>query len=241
MNPDSKSKIAIPFFIFINALILFIVWEYPAISTIRSNANIYRAAITDDMPNVRFDESGIEFIGHKPYEKTLVNGIKFRIDSQMDSALFDTFPQKSIWITDDNFYYRNKNGSIDIPLNNIKSDKIENFNGAEIKLRLDKSFNNIFTIATLVILGVTLIVMLLLALLGAGFGSIVDAFAEGPFGYRHMLNIASIFQFGWIVVTTGIFYVGVTDLKIFFVMLLFYLLSIMGFVYYMIRREGSRP
>ena len=240
MSPDNKSKFAIPFFIFINTLILFFVWEYPGISTIRSSANIYREAITDEMPNVRFDESGIEFIGHKPYEKTLENGIIFRIDDETDYTLFETFPHKSLLITDDNLLYRTKNGKVDVPLSNIKSDRIENFTGAEIRMRLDKSFNNIFTMITLVILGVTLLLMLLLALLGAGFGSIVDAFTEGPFRYRHMLNIASIFQFVWIVVTICIFYVGVSNLKIFFLMILFYLLSIMGFVYYMIRREGAK-
>ena len=239
MNPDSKSKLAIPFFIFINTLILFFVWEYPAILKLKENANVYRAAVTADMPSFRIDEAGIEFIGHKPYEKILLNGIIFRIDSQMDSVLFETFPHKSIWLTDDNLYFRNKNGTTNIPLGNIKSDRIEKYSGSQINLRLDKSFNSIFTIIILVILGATLILMLLLALLGAGFGSIVDAFAEGPFRYRHMLNIASIFQFGWVVVTISIFYVGMSNLKGFFVMILFYLLSIMGFMYYSIRRVGS--
>ena len=236
MNPKN-SKLTIPFFIFINSLLVFFIWQYPNVMDLKNSVDTYREAISEDMPSIRFADDGIDFLGILPYTKELRNGVIVHIDNDIDTVLFKSFPEKSIWLSEDTLFYRRHSDITKISLKSIHSDPPEVYTGAEIKLKVEKSFDMLFTVGLLILLGLTFLVLLLLTLLGAGMGSIVDAFSEGPYNYKHMLKIASFFQFVWLLVAVVGYFLGITHIGAILPILVFYLLSIMGFVYYLVHRD----
>lgn len=232
-------KLAIPFLIFINTLVVFLVWEYPLVMKLRQQVDKYRPVLTDEMPSIRFHEKGVELIGVLPYIAELGTGKTIRFDSVVDTTILLGYQPGSLLVTNDSLLYRGREKINRITLTGIKSDHPHTYTGPELRLKIDRYFNNIFTGILLVAAGLTLIVMLLAALIGAGCGAIVDAFSNGPFSYGKLLSIASMIQFAWILSVLVFYKFNLNVWEMLPPLLIVYLLSIMVAVYAIIRFKAE--
>jgi hypothetical protein len=232
-----KAKIVVPLLVIINSLLLFFVWQVPIMDRLKEYVELYREAISENVPSIKISEDGLEFLGTFPYTKVLKNSIVVTIDNKIDTVKFKTFPAKSIWLNNDTLLYRGKSILKIIPLNDIKGDSTTVITGQQINQKVDKFFYIAFNVAKILLFFSTLLIVFLLVLFGAGMGSVVDAFSDGPFKYKDMLTIASWLQFMWIGVAIGGKYFGVLSMSAIIPFLIIYILTIMAYVYYLLKKK----
>ena len=234
-----KPKILIPFLIIVNTLFLFLSLEYPAVGKLKDHLSIYREAVSEDMPSIELSEEGIIFVGNLPYTKVLRNGIIFTIDNGVDTVKLKSFPQKSIWLSNHTFLYRKTSKIVHVPLDSINIEMSGSYTGQDIEHKVDKFFGPIFTIILIFLFAATLLFIFLLILVGAGMGSIVDTFSNGPYGYKQLLKIASLVQLIWIIIAFVCHDLGCASMRSIFPFLLLYIFTIMGVVYFLVRKNSK--
>ncbi|NOY59364.1 MAG: DUF1189 domain-containing protein [Calditrichaeota bacterium] len=229
MHSKQYKKLITLSLLLINVLVIFFVWEHPAMRNLLSTVELYRKAFDAPLPEIIVHSKGITLDGKLPTRIRLRNNIWLIFDTYADSTEFLSCAPRSIWISNDLLLYRTVKGIKTFKMKNIRSDDPpETISGEKIHVhdkfekyyRPGKLLLNAFLILS------TFISLFLLMLLGGGVGIIIDAFREGPATYAQMLHLAGRILTVWVIIAAGIERAGLFSLKMPAAFLLFYLLSI---------------
>ena len=200
----ARKNFLFPLLLFVNTVIIFLVWERPTINSTLYFIDLYRSALREPMPDITFLKRGIRLVGELPVVIHLRDSVDVIFDQQADSLQLLSRKKGSILIRDDYLFYRTESGVRTFALESITIDSVRTMSPDQLRRKVDKYYIPAVTAIYVATIVMSLLAILLINLFGAGIGVIVDAFTEGPFSYRQMLNVAGFLLFLWIALLAGL-------------------------------------
>jgi len=151
----------------------------------------YSPAFNKEAPDITLTGRGFVFDPDQRSEHRLADGSLWIFDSAADTSGFASLPAGSVMLSRQALHYRTPSRVKSFYLGNIsvQNEKVT-LAPAQVRAALDR-----YTPAALWLLGALVIVLLcaailVLSLLMAGLGAIIDGFSNGPFDYSRLYHRA---------------------------------------------------
>jgi len=232
-NMLSKKSLFL-FIIFLNSIIIGILIIIPLSNKILEYVKLYSQAFVEPFPEMMISSGKIEFLGPVPVKLTIDNSIQIICDPLPDEDYFATCPRNSVLISENFIWFKTNNGIKKYNLSEIKiTDNPIKLSPSEVRSFLVKYAKLILQILSIVVFILIYFLQLLIVILGAGIGFMIDAFENGKFNFTQLINTASIFFTIFLVLNYVIFKLNWITIKFILINIVLFYLSIAGVVYYL--------
>lgn len=219
------------------ALFLDIFEIFPIGSKIVDIIKLYRPILNTDTPTLTLENGGLKIEGNIPSQIHIENGIFCYFDSTFNDTVFKSSPKNSLFITPQSVYIQKEDSVKVIDLSNIQLDKPLEINPDRIASAID-SWLKIFLVVFFIIgVIVSLFLLLLISFFGAGFGTMIDAFKNGPFSFKNLFCFSSFFTLLMVIIWIIIGFSTFSQFKFY---LLAHYLIFCGLVYLRINLSKNR-
>lgn len=177
--------------IMISVFVIIYFWIFPFANRALQYVLLYQKGFTPQAPTIVFQEKGFDLVGELGKTMHLENNIKLIFGTAADTNTLKTYAPKSVLIVPNQLYFRGQSKITKIGLENITFDSAPETVTPE---RMSHFLNKVYHVASnsnlIVSFGLILSLVLLLAFIAAGVGSMIDAFSYGALSFGHLFRIS---------------------------------------------------
>jgi hypothetical protein len=178
--------------VLLSCLVVCLVWTFPVIQQAVKYVDLYKQVFTYGLPTITVNNGGLELQGDLPTTITINNNIKVVFCIDANEAMLKDAPLGSVVISESWILRKTAKGINWIGLKNIKVDHPLLLNPESIRQKIDTFLHLAVIVANVLTAILTILLLLVVVVFGAGVGSIIDAFAEGPFRFSDLMAISSV-------------------------------------------------
>ncbi|MBN2410108.1 DUF1189 family protein [candidate division KSB1 bacterium] len=232
MKTILSKKVLFLLLLLFNTVMIGILFIVPLSNKVMEYVQLYTRAFVEPFPEMKIVSGKIEFLDPVPVKLIIGDSVEIICDTLYDEDYFAGCPKNSVFISEDNIYLKNEKGIKQIDMSSLNiQDSEKKIVPAEIRSFLEKYAKIILRLSSIVFLLLLYLLLITIAIFGAGIGFMVDAFMSGKFNFIQLLNLSSIFLSVFLVLNYFLYIWDVLTVKFLFIHIVLFYLFIGCFVY----------